>query len=293
MTVAIVYNGGSYGTYLEWCLTSLTTSGELISPFTSLGNSHGFTGNLVNKFQDWQEYLISEQQHQFVRLHPKTSKDEDLSNNLNHICNTVDSVVYIYPDPDSLLLCVNNYLTKIWSNWWEFQINHYLDVNLIYQNWPVDPTVNIEQMPRWIQREFLSFYLIPAWFSQIEWNHLDRWLHPNACSVTVKDLLGDFELTLQRIQNHCGIKFVRPISDLIPYHNYNLTLQSGLGQDQLCNNIINATLAKEDLEWNTLLFGSEVWIQWKLRELGFEIECDGLDIFPTNSIQLRELLYPV
>jgi hypothetical protein len=293
MTVAIVYNGGSYGTYLEWCLTSLTTPGELISPFTSVGNSHAFKGNYLRGFQGWQQYLTNKQKHLFVRLHPKTFKDEDLSSNLNHICNTADSMIYIYPDADSVLLCVNNYFTKIWHNWWEYQINQSLDSNLVYQNWPVDPEVKVDQLPQWIRREFLSFYLMPAWFDQIEWNHLDHWAHPKACSITVKDLLFDFELTLQKIQQHCGTPFVRPISDLMPYHLHNLKLQSGLGQDRLCQDIINAVMSEKYLDWNTLPFTSEVWIQWELRNRGFEIRCHNLDIFPTNSIQLRELLYPV
>lgn len=293
MTVAIVYNAGSYGTYLEWCLTGLATSKELVSPFTSLGNSHVFTGNLVSKFQDWQEYLTSKQQHQFVRLHPKTSKDEDLSNNLNHICNTVDSVVYIYPDPDSLLLCVNNYLTKIWPNWWEFQINHYLDVNLIYQNWPIHPGTNINQIPQWVRREFLSFYLMPAWFDQIEWYHPDHWSHPTACVVTVTELLFNFESTLSKIQRHCNLEFVKPISDLLPYHQQNINLQANIGHDLLCKNIIDCVLMEKQCNWETLSLASEAWIQWELRNRGLEIRCHGLDIFPTNSIQLRQLLYPV
>jgi hypothetical protein len=35
----------------------------------------------------------------------------------------------------------------------------------------------------------------------------------------------------------------------------------------------------------------EAYVQYCLREQGYEIHCDGLDIFPTNSRDLRELIY--
>ena len=35
----------------------------------------------------------------------------------------------------------------------------------------------------------------------------------------------------------------------------------------------------------------EAYVQHCLREQGYEIRCDGLDTFPTNSSDLRELIY--
>ena len=45
MTIAIVYNGGAYGTYLEWVLTTLTTNIPIVAPFRPNGSSHQFHGN--------------------------------------------------------------------------------------------------------------------------------------------------------------------------------------------------------------------------------------------------------
>jgi hypothetical protein len=47
------------------------------------------------------------------------------------------------------------------------------------------------------------------------------------------------------------------------------------------------------LHWNPLPLASEAWIQWQLRNLGWEIKCHELDIFPTNSVYLKELLYHI
>lgn len=43
--IPIAYQGGTYGTYLEWCLTSLTSTDQLVSPFTAVGDSHKFCGS--------------------------------------------------------------------------------------------------------------------------------------------------------------------------------------------------------------------------------------------------------
>jgi len=50
-------------------------------------------------------------------------------------------------------------------------------------------------------------------------------------------------------------------------------------------------LTDKDTVWDPLPLPSEVWIQYRLRELGYEIRCHGLDIFPTTSVQLKKLLY--
>ena len=87
-SVAICYNGGAYGTYLEWVLTTLTTPGDICTPFTEIGNSHKFIGNLLI-FEELEQKILPISAPQWIRLHPKTKKDHSLSNNLNSILNWV------------------------------------------------------------------------------------------------------------------------------------------------------------------------------------------------------------
>lgn len=291
MTVAIAFNGGAYGTYLEWCLTTLSSKDPIIAPFTDRGNSHNFVGNHLANFSGWQNYHHLGHRVDFFRFHPKTQKEESISKNLNEVCKSVDSMIYLYPDKNSILLCINNWHFKIYSDWWGVQFSKYIDPEKIYNNWPVDQNIKIEDVPRWVNREFLSFYLMPSWFDQVEWYHPDSWSSPNAQVITVNELLFDFTSTIQKIQRHCQLKFVRPITDLIPYHEQNLKLQLHLGQDQLCNTIINSITNNIEFEWGTLPIASEAWLQWELRNQGWEIQCQGLDIMPTSSIQLKKLLY--
>ena len=293
MTIAIAFNGGAYGTYLDWCLTTLSSSDDITPPFSNVGNSHNFVGRHVSNIDGWRKFKSDNSNAEFVRLHPKYMQGESLSANMNYLCDTADSVVYLYPSKDSILLSLNNYTYKIWKDWWVHNFSLVIDVDKIYNNWPVSRGTPISDIPNWIKREFLSFYLMPAWFSQIEWNHLETWSHPNCCVVTVDQLLYDFENSIHRIKTHCNLQFEKDVAELLPFHQQNLKLQKYINQDQVCNQIINAVVNNQLYEFEEITLTSESWIQWQLRNLDYEIRCHELDKFPTNSVQLRELLYPV
>ena len=293
-TVPIIYSAGSYGTYVEWCLTTLCSTQPIESPFTAVGNSHGFRGNFLSGIQGWRDYLSTNMPQKFVRIHPKSSAEESLSNNLNEILQSAAGIIYLYPDKDSTIFVVNNYLSKPWDDWWLHHFSTSIDVSKIYSNWAVNDTP-IEEIPTWIRREFLSFYLMPAWYDQVEWNHLDAWKHPRSHHVLIKDLLYNFESVIEQLQQRFDFEFVRPISDLLPYHEKNLQLQIHKNQDQLCKNIVDSIVNNFEFDWSDQLLplASESYVQWQLRNLGYEIRCHGLDKFPTNSVHLKELLYTI
>jgi hypothetical protein len=285
MTVAIAYSSGCYGTYVEWCLTSLTSTAPVVSPFTQIGNSHQFIGRHLYNLDGWRLLLALNDQPSFVRLHPKQHPTISLSKNLDYLCETAKSVVYLYPDREYLLLVLNNWITKTTF--------HSYKVLLHSLGLAAKDTEISSSSPQWLQRKFLSVHFISWVFEILEWYHLDHWSHPNACVVTVKELLFDFENCLNKIQQHCNLKFLRSPNELQSYHDQNLQLQQYLHQDQLCNNIVESVLTGDSFSWPGLPLMSEAWLQWQLRNLGFEIQGDGLDNLPTNSLQLRELLYTV
>lgn len=294
MTVPIVYNGGVYGTYLEWCLTTLCSNCDIKLPFNTSGNSHAFTGNHLYDFSGWKKFLQEKRTNQFVRFHPTVSQTESVTDSLNHTCDHAEFVIHLYPDPDSVLLCINNIYSKIYNNWWVHHFNSgKVDINQIYNNWPVKPGTDLNDVPVWVKREFLSYYLVDVYYKQLEWYHPDHWQRKNCIVVTVKELLYNFEQTLTNIKKFCNLEFVKPIHSLQPYHTQNLSLQKYTNQDKLCNDILNATLNQVSVSWEPLPLPSEAWLQDRLRKLGHGLRCDGLDTFPTNSVQLAKLLCPL
>jgi hypothetical protein len=292
-TVPIVFDAGAYGTYLEWVLTTLTTDVEIVAPFETNGSSHQFSGNHLRDMSYWNRFVNSKKYLPFVRIHPKTKKSDSIVDNLNIILSDVDKIVYLYPDSSSELLVINNFMSKTFNNWQEHFL---LDQNLldtIRHGWDIDQSIPFNQIPIWVLREFLSFYLIPSWRDQVEWYLLDRWTHPKCKFVLVRDLLTNFEASILNIKHHCNLTFVKDISVIEPYHNQMLSLQKYLDQDFICHQIVDSTVSGTNFVWSDLPLPSQSWVQWKLRELGYELRCNGLDIFPSNSIHLQNLLYKV
>ena len=70
-------------------------------------------------------------------------------------------------------------------------------------------------------------------------------------------------------------------------------MQKFVNIDHVCQQILAAVVNGQYSEWEDLSIFDEAWLQWQLRNNKLEIRCEGLDKFPTNSLQLRELLYPV
>lgn len=295
-TVPILYHGGSYGTYLEWCLTTLTTDLPLESPFTNKGNSHNFAGHQLLNIDGWRQYARSMDHWKFVRLHPKSRSNEELKQNISEISSQVNYFIYIYPSSDTLLVSLSNQFTKVWDDWWNTAFNScQISSNKIYENWPISRDILISQIPVWVKREFLSYYLMPMYFDQIEWNQPKHYDQGNCVFVSVDDLLYDFKNTIFKITNRLNLNLINPVNVLDPYYDQMIELQTNTNQDVLCKQILDSVANQALFDWSdqSLTLASEAYIQWQLRNQGLEIRCHGLDMFPTNSVQLKELLYTV
>jgi hypothetical protein len=292
-TIPVVFHGGCYGTFLHWVLETLTSDAKIVDPLTMVGNSHKFNGSHLLSMEGWRRYYSSDAYCDFVRFHPKTTKQENLFDNLTEISNQVNRFVYVYPDQNTVFLCLFNHFGKIWKDWWTYNFTHdTLSPSVIYDNWNVSSDTPLDQIPHWVRREFLSFYAIPMWYSMIEWDCPTHYTQDNCCLVTVSDLLFNFKPTVEKIVDALDLKVQTSVDQLLPYHSKMISLQTFLNSTKLCNSIISSITTPTDiLNWGQLSLIEEAWLQWQLRNLGYELKCNGLDIFPTNSVQLQELLY--
>lgn len=286
-TIPIIFNGGSYGTYLEYVLNTWTDQGEQLNqsvlPFTEKNNAHGYHGHHVMNLAGWREYINQTTVHKFVRLHPKTLVSETHHDTVLEILSVAQRAIYIEIDELNTINVLNNYFSKIWNNWHEVQFEQYIDINLIYNNWPVAVGTPIADIPVWILREFLSYYLIPSWRDQTQCPRLDL---DRLTLVTVNELLYNFKETIDRICSECGLTCSHDLSSI---HTKMLSAQEFLNQGQLCHSIITAFVHGADFDYSNQLLTlvDEIWIQWYLRQLGWEIKCHGLDVFPRTVAQLR------
>jgi hypothetical protein len=285
MSTAIAYSGGCYGTYLHWVLETLRSPGPIVPPFTDTGSSHLF----ANQGSVPAHLMPTVAKGDILRVHPKTLEGELLDINMDLICNRADNVVYLYPCQDTRLLVLNNYVSKIWQDWWSYQFEQEISARVIYDNWPVDPATPIDQISNWIKREFMSYFLIDGWLDQIEWDH--NYTNQKCLTVRVGELLFNFVPTIEKIIKTINLESKKSIDELVPIHMEMLVRQRYLGHDQLAQSIIDSFTKDKDIEWNELGLTTEAWIQSEMRKLGLHIRCDGLDLFPTNSVTLKSLTY--
>lgn len=291
-TIPIVYHGGSYGTFLEWALYSLTNEVEIENPLTQRTNCHGFDGHHLLDINGWRQYLNSEDDWSFVRFHPKTQKDHNLSSNLGEVACNSNRFIYIYFSHNSLLLGLANQFEKTVKDWWAFNFKYHINRDDLFKAWNIDPNTADVDIPRWVKREFLSFYMIDMWYDQIAWHDQSHWQqYPNCHMILVDQLLTNFVETINNVRDAFNLSFVRPVTDLLPVHRELILMQHNINIGEVCNNIVSNTINGTEYQWLPLSIVGESWVQWQLRNLGYEIRCDGLDIFPTTTVQLQNLLY--
>ena len=294
--LTIAYNGGAYGTYLQWAINSLVDTQPLHDPYTSVGNSHNskFKSNFSDNINldSFLKNTNIDEKFPIIRLHPKDKENPCLKKNLESILNHTSHLILIYPDRSHELFCVCNYMTKIWKTHHYDGPMKYIDHNDIYKNYTISCDTELQNIPLWIQREHMSFNLFSSWHDQVEWYFPDVWSHERALIITTKDLLENFQDTMKKILRFWNKQPVRDISDLLPLHNKMLSLQTNLGKDQHCQDVIDSVLNNNPhWHWGELCLPSQAWIQYQLRSQGYELMCQDLNHFPTNTTDLKAVTY--
>ena len=149
--------------------------------------------------------------------------------------------------------------------------------NSVYTHW--------DQMQHWELREWISLFYK---------KQITEWLDaptqsPGWQLVSTRDLLNDTEQTLEKIIQISGLsKNQKNLTEFAS--NWRCSQQYVLDEHQLIDRAVSCIITQEDFSWSSLNIIAEAMIQNKLRESGFEILCDGLNKFPTNSIEFHKLL---
>jgi len=300
---------------LYWALQFLMVENQItFDPFTNLGTSHnGFDPRdfTDTKFsivhpEDWEAYCKTDLDLKIAKIHPKIKKTDSIQKNIQWFTDTTKRVILLYFTPETKVLGINNWVTKVFGinnwvdkvkqDWWDWHISTGgIDLSEISEKWNLPNIKNQHEIPQWVKREFLSYYLLPAWEDQVEWYLPDRLNNDRCLLISVSDLLSNFLSTINQIKFFCELDFKKNPNELLPFHHKMLLLQKNLGQDLLFNQILHCTLSDKKLDWSDqyLSLATESLIQHELRKNRFEIACDGLDNFPTNSEELKKIIYKI
>ncbi len=325
-TNLIYYEGGCYGTFVEWSCYYFSNLLKDI-PFKKDGSSHEYLGNFLEPPEKLFEFISSKDEEQFARCHIGLFKNKQLSyyynNKFYDICfedlsfvnKNFKNILVLHPTTSTFLWMQNNVFQKCtfddntFKTWFEpygydksyyavnlknnieDKIKVFINQEMGEEKFLMWGKESIEDFEIWEFRELLSQY----WFNRFK-DSLTCW----------DDLSKDF-----RQIKFVSLNFFKedPLNTIISYLNYfdiptppldklnNIidqwkSKQIHMYKDDVVIEIINSIINKENLDWSNqnLTILDESYIQKVLMDKGIKLKCFGLNTFPTNTTDFLSIL---
>jgi hypothetical protein len=156
------------------------------------------------------------------------------------------------------------------------------------KKWNEDYNCTSDMQP-WEYREWFSIFY-PTWTN--EWRESKNIVAEDYLKISNSDFLNNTYSVLLKIGDFCDVQINS--SNLEKFLLYWQNSQKYIIKKfMILEKILQYTVNKKDYNWNQLSIIEESIVQHRLREQGFEIKCYKLNVFPTNSIELNNLLYKI
>jgi len=152
--------------------------------------------------------------------------------------------------------------------------------NSTYNHWP--------DMEIWQLREWVSLFYVP-WAQ--EWIESAQQVSQQFLTVKNTDFLSNPVNTTDRIFSHCDLTQKSGLSEFL--NQWKQAQQYIVDEYNLLGHIVDCSIANQNLSWEPINLIAEAIVQQRLRANGYEIQCDGLNTFPTNAETLYKLLEKV
>jgi hypothetical protein len=140
-------------------------------------------------------------------------------------------------------------------------------------------------MQPWQLREWFSLFYVP-WTQ--EWIDSKHQVDDDFLILTNTEILYDTEHSVKKIMAFCQLTEKPGLSDFVQH--WQSKQQYIIDEFDLLDKIVTNTIANQPMSWPTINIIAEAIVQQRLRVHGYEIRCDGLDQFPTDSQILYNLL---
>jgi hypothetical protein len=269
--IKVCFPPGCYGTYVTQCVynyTNLRNSPFVKFKFGSHGDSHG--------------HRINDNAYSVIQ-----------SGHVDTLCRTEhDRVVVILPSIDHQLDYYNNQFFKqehghlidyILTQMSVTEAEHKLKTCWGYIE-PFD-----DKVPHWILREWCSF-----WIDNVlkeSYNTIPYITLQSVHQLSTQDIFENFEESLKQIAQVLELTITVDQDIINTQHQEFLSLQKFHDSQIKCCQYVHDLL--EGISCNMFLNSifDQAYVQHLLRQQNLEIQCDGLNTFPTSTQDLRTLLY--
>lgn len=290
--VCVVYSGGLYGTFIEWCLNYFTDKNfppQL--PFTVNGSSHLYPGNLLRDMSQARQYINFRLDKPIVRVHLVTSAQstESTINDLKHLYDNFHQLIFLYTEENTSIWGLNNKCDKIYKGFFVQDSIELKKVDTWITQGLAPWNTDLQNAETWQLREFLSSVFIQGYLSESSTELIDIFknLFPKIIFVSIRDLRDSFEKTIIQLIDQLGLKLERDDFERI-YQNW-IELQYHRHKDDLIKTIVDNAINEIYYDWSEekLTIVDEAAIQYFLRKRGIELRCWKLNGFPTDTTELR------
>lgn len=232
------------------------------------------------------DYLAGPDEYQFLRTTASMIDDLDYQKQLSFVQDHkkfFKRIVCMTQDQSCHLLILNNFLKK--GNLLQIFVDR---VVTKYK----DAFAATFPIPVWQLREMISFEHHTLLHNTTKLYQPSTEL--DVINVSIRDLVDCFQSTVTRLFKELNLPITR-CDQFDRAESEWLGREKCIGTDQLCLDIVANTLAGNTFDWSAdqLTLIDEAYVQYLLRQHGLELRCYGLDTFPTNSVQLKQLLYSV
>lgn len=325
LTNLIYFPAGCYGTFFEWLYSNFSNNSTNVeTPFTSTGSSHNYIGNFYTSPQLF-DYIESDQIVDIIRIHPSifdqvNSNHEVQHNNyysvvdrdLTYIDKYFNKIVVLHPTLKTKLWMENNVIEKcvmsleIFENFYKpygftqeffkesFTQNSHDRMKCVLSKYCGDGKAKywgkdlIQDLEIWELRELLSLYwdehyndFLTCWEQlKTKFNHVKF--------ISLDDIKRDPINTILDYLNFLDISITN-IDDLVTIVDKWKSLQKHQNKDSDIDLIVDAVLSNNCISWSdkNCSILDEAYIQQKLRDHQIDIKCFNLNIFPTNTQDLK------
>ena len=275
----VIYAGGCYGQFVTFTLDWLQGNySEDFRPFTPQGNAHDNNSPIRYDLQHALEDPVTNS-----HMHPIQEKDsmDDMHDVIDKLLGVYDQVVVLYPELTDFVWTCNNKLYKIRGpeRWYKER----LETNPNFKS--------LDNHEVWNMREWLSIQMWDHHKSETGHDVMIDYDNPKVYKFPVNKLRDDFTRTFNDLGTFLGLHNVRLNDQMDELHQDWLTNEKFIYKDRLIKELTDAIINDVDMEMHDLTLFDTAFIQRNLRLAGYEIECYGLNTWPTNTKQLRKLLY--
>lgn len=293
--IHILFVPGMFGSSLEYILKSYSNEFEPINGARILGDG---SMHSYNKQHHWvsineiiQAYSNGDLSGVSTPIYPFEDNDlPEIIDTLKPFLHDTDSKILIYAEDINFAeinmlfqyhkIVVGKQRPAGWKVFFDKVGQGYKGWNPNYTSW--------QDMRPWEMREWLSLFY-PKWIQK--WVDSRNQIDNTFLKISNKEILENTPGTLSKIFDFCNLTPTQGLSTFLT--KWRAAQQYVLDEHALILQIVDAVERNVQIQWQPLNLAAEAIIQQRLRALGYEIRCDGLNAFPTDSETLYNLLEKV